>query len=69
MNRVELVELVQQHHPHMGETEILKLINRAMDDFTSETEILKRYADIANTTAGQRYYPAVDNEFTSAAIN
>ena len=31
----------------MGETEILKLINRAMDDFTSETEILKRYADIA----------------------
>ena len=59
MNRIELIELTQQHHPHMGEVEILKLINRAMDDFTSETEILKQYKDIGDTVAGQRYYSSL----------
>jgi len=56
MNRVEIIELVQQHHPHMGEVEILKLINRALDDFTMETGILREYVDVQNTVAGQRYY-------------
>jgi len=62
MNRVEILELVQQHHPHMGETEIIKLINRAMDDFTVRTETLKRYADMGSTVAGQRYYPGSSYE-------
>jgi hypothetical protein len=69
MNRIELIELVQQHHSHMGEIEILKLINRAMDDFTSETEILKRYKHITTTTAGMRYYPSVENVLEDTAIN
>ena len=56
MNRIELLELVKQHHAHMGEVEILKLINRALDDFTTETGILKEYVDVQNTVAGQRYY-------------
>ena len=33
MTLKEMIELVQQHHPHMGETEIVKLLNRAKDDF------------------------------------
>ena len=71
MNRIEFIELVQQHHSHMGETEILKLVNRALDDFTAETEILRRYVDIADTVAGQRYYPSytVDAALYSNAIN
>ena len=51
----EMIELVRQHHPHMGETEILKLINRAKDDFCAKTEIVKTtYTD--TTVANQRYY-------------
>tara|TARA_R100001510_G_scaffold57037_1_gene63902 strand:- start:1829 stop:2575 length:747 start_codon:yes stop_codon:yes gene_type:complete len=69
MNRIELIELVQQHHPHMRETEIIKLINRAIDDFTAETECLKRLKTVASTTAGQRYYPAAGSELTDTAIN
>tara|TARA_R100001530_G_scaffold118066_1_gene85222 strand:+ start:403 stop:1149 length:747 start_codon:yes stop_codon:yes gene_type:complete len=68
MNRVELIELVQQHHAEMGETEIIKLLNRAMDDFTAETETLKRYKTVATTVAGQRYYPAAGSELEDSEI-
>ena len=55
MKNKEMIELVQQHHPHMGEVEIIKLLNRAKDDFCSKTEIVKdSYTGI--TVANQRYY-------------
>jgi len=56
VNRIEIIELVQQHHPHMAEVEILKLINRAMDDFCIRTECLKKIKLVSTTTAGVRYY-------------
>ena len=68
MTAKEMVELVQQHHPDMGETEIIKLLNRAKDEFCAETEIVKKkytsvsgdYADDGSaettTTANRRYY-------------
>ena len=68
MTAKEMIELVQQHHPQVGETEIVKLLNRVKDDFCAETEIVKKkytavsgdYADDANsettTTADRRYY-------------
>tara|TARA_R100000781_G_scaffold71233_1_gene44645 strand:- start:1946 stop:2239 length:294 start_codon:yes stop_codon:yes gene_type:complete len=56
MKLLEMVELVQQHHPHMGETEIIRLLNRAKDDFCERTEIVKSTYTIA-TEANQRYYP------------
>ena len=37
----EMIELVKQHHPGMGNTEVVKLLNRAMDDFSQETRIVK----------------------------
>ena len=40
MKQKEMIELVQQHHPHMGEKEIRKLLNREMDNFTESTGIL-----------------------------
>tara|TARA_Y100001951_G_C11071235_1_gene146205 strand:+ start:183 stop:458 length:276 start_codon:yes stop_codon:yes gene_type:complete len=55
----EMIELVQQHHPHMGETEIIKLLNRVKDDFCERTEIVKS-THIQATEANQRYYP-LDN--------
>ena len=59
MNRVEIIELVQQHHPHMGEVEIVNLLNRAKNDFCAKTEIVKDSYTL-NTVADQRYYD-IDN--------
>ena len=59
MKLIEMVELVQQHHPHMGETEIIKLLNRAKDDFCERTEIVKSTYTI-ETVANQRYYSLKD---------
>jgi hypothetical protein len=55
MKYLELVELVQQHHPNMGYKEITAGLNRAQDDFAAKTELIKTsYAQ--NSVAGQRYY-------------
>ena len=56
----EIIELVQQHHPHMGETEIRKAIERASDQFCAETEIIDGIY-YQNTTANKRYY-ALDTD-------
>ena len=60
MKLQEMIELIQQHHPHMGETEVVKLLNRAKDDFCERTEIVKSTYTEA-TVANQRYYPLPDN--------
>ncbi len=55
MTTKEMIELIQQHHPHLGEVEAIKLINRAKDDFCAKTEIVKdSYTSV--TEANQRYY-------------
>ena len=59
MTAKEMIELVQQHHPHMGEVEVIKLLNRAKDDFCGRTEIVKDSYTF-NTVAKQRYYD-IDN--------
>ena len=50
-----MIELVQQHHPHMGQTEIVKLLDRAKNDFCARTEIVKD-SYTGSTVANQRYY-------------
>ena len=56
MTQKQLVELIQQHHPHIRETEARSLLNRAQDQFCAESEIIETTFTI-NTTAGKRYYP------------
>ena len=56
----EMIELVQQHHPHMGEVEVIKLLNRAKDDFCNKTEIVKD-SYTTTTVANQRYYTISTN--------
>ena len=34
----KMIELLQQHHPHIGETEALMILNQAKDDFCQDTE-------------------------------
>ena len=41
MRFLEMSELVRQHHEHMGQTEIRKLLNRAINDFCIETNIVE----------------------------
>ena len=55
MQLKEMIELVQQHHPHLGEVEIVKLLNRAKNDFCFKTEIVKD-SYTTSTVANQRYY-------------
>ena len=52
MTTKEMIELVQQHHTHMGEVEIIKLLNRAKDDFCAETEIVKKKYTFVSADAG-----------------
>ena len=44
MTLKEMIEVVQQHHPEMNETMVMKAINRAQDDFTAKTEIINAIA-------------------------
>ena len=55
MTQLELIELVQQHHPTMGTVEIRTRLNRAQNDFCARTELMKKtYRQL--TSPGQRYY-------------
>lgn len=55
MKIVEMIELIQQHHSHLGQTEIVRLLDRAKNDFCAKTEIVKdTYTSV--TVANQRYY-------------
>ena len=39
-----MIEVVQQHHPEMKETMVMKAINRAQDDFSAKTAIINAVA-------------------------
>jgi hypothetical protein len=60
MTTKEMIELINQHHPHIAETEAIKLLNRAKDDFCARTEIVKD-SYTTSTVADQRYY-TLDNK-------
>tara|TARA_R110000824_G_scaffold164261_2_gene340460 strand:- start:420 stop:683 length:264 start_codon:yes stop_codon:yes gene_type:complete len=51
----ELIERVQQHHPTMGITEIIRSLNDAMNDLGFRAEIIES-ADQFNTVGAQRTY-------------
>lgn len=57
MTQNEMIELVKQHHPDMGEVEIRKALNRAQDDFTYETDILE--TTFSDTTILNKIYYTV----------
>ena len=60
MTQKELIELIKQHHPSMGNVEIRARLNRAQNDFCARTELMKKtYVQL--TTGGKRYYP-LDND-------
>jgi len=70
MKQLELIELVQQHHPIMGHTEIRKSLNRAQNDYCARTELIKE-TYVQNSIAGHRYYNLDNNilKILSVQIN
>ncbi len=70
MKQLELIELVQQHHPMMGYTEIRKALNRAQNDYCARTELIKT-TYTQDSVAGRRYYELDENilKVTSVQIN
>ena len=60
MKQLEMIELIKQHHPDMGDTEARMLLNRAVDNFAAETEIHETVFSQA-TVAEQRYYTLSDD--------
>lgn len=55
MTLKEMIESVQLHHPHMGEKEIVTLLNRAKDKFCEESEIFKK-TTVDATEIDRRWY-------------
>jgi len=55
MKLQEMVERVQQHHPDMGITEIVRSLNDAMNDMGFKTNIVES-ADQFETIVDQRVY-------------
>ena len=51
MKQREMIETIQQQHPEIGETQIRLMLNRAIEYFDDETELLTRTAE----------YSGVDN--------
>ena len=56
MTAKKMIELLQQHHPHIGETEALELLNQAKDEFCEDTGIYTSQTFTVTTTAGTILY-------------
>jgi len=59
MTQTQIIEMVQIHHPDMGDTEIRLHLNKALDEFCEGTRILKGQQTFT-TTATTRYYKLND---------
>tara|TARA_R100000781_G_scaffold114461_1_gene85327 strand:- start:299 stop:586 length:288 start_codon:yes stop_codon:yes gene_type:complete len=49
MTAKQMIELIQQHHPHIGETEALLMLNQSKDDFCQDTEMVKTQTTFTTT--------------------
>ena len=69
MTAKQLIELVQQHHPNMGETEILLLLNQSMREFCEDTKMTSSCNVTIYTVSGTRWYTLPDfNTNTSGTL-
>lgn len=65
MTQKQMIELVQQHHPDMGQSEARIHLSHALRDFCAKSRILKktyRLTVATNSTTGNAntYYPFTD---------
>ena len=55
MKLIEMIERVKQHHPKLGETEIIRSLNDALNDMGFRAEIIESI-DQFPVVANQRVY-------------
>ena len=66
MTAKQMIELIQQHHPHIDETEALIMLNDAKNEFCENTGITKTLQYNVQTTAGTLLYDlSVSNDSQS----
>jgi hypothetical protein len=56
MKLKEMIERVQQHHPDMGDVEIIRSLNDGMNDMGFRAEMIES-VDQFTVVADQRVYP------------
>tara|TARA_R110002012_G_scaffold320339_1_gene543317 strand:- start:21751 stop:23193 length:1443 start_codon:yes stop_codon:yes gene_type:complete len=62
MTKKEIYEWIQMHHPQLNEVVMERLVNKAMDDFCEQTEILKQSVTVkGGSVSNQRYYTIPEN--------
>ena len=59
MTQQKMIEIIQQEFPNIGETQIRVMLNRALDKFETETELL-RGTDTVTVVADKRRYAFSD---------
>ena len=64
MTQQQMIELVQQMHPEIGETQIRLMLNQALDEFDHHVKLASGTATVT-AVADQRYYDFT--ELTQAA--
>jgi hypothetical protein len=64
MKFLEMSELVKQHHPHMGQTEVRKILNRAIDDFSLRTGVVETSWSFLTDDGEDRWISLDDNILT-----
>ena len=56
MKQQEMIETIQQDFPEIGETQLRLMLNRALDKFESEVELLRGTATVSVTEDDKRRY-------------
>jgi hypothetical protein len=56
MTLKQMVEMVQQHHPKIGETQIKIWINQAQREISDRTNYGVTETSVFNTVSGSKYY-------------
>lgn len=52
MTQKEMIETIQQQHPEFGETQLRLMLNRAIEKFDDETQILTATAEYIGADVG-----------------
>ncbi|MBT7091366.1 MAG: hypothetical protein HN932_12925 [Candidatus Marinimicrobia bacterium] len=57
----QLLELTSQHHPELGETQMILWFNQAMERFADDGAQTKTAHDTFSTVVDQQYYDLTDS--------
>ncbi len=68
MKLKEMLEVLKVTHPNETNNNLIKMLNRASDDFCRKTEVIDSSYTI-NTVADQRYYDLLKNIIKISSVD